>query len=281
MFEQVTILGPGLLGASIGMAAKERGLAARVHTWSRREATRAKCQEQSWCDAVFETAVEAVVGSDLVIVCTPVETIVPLMESVAGALSQGALVTDVGSTKVAICAGLDEFFPAGGPVFIGSHPMAGSELGGLENAMPNLFEGAACMITPSESVEVSAKEAMSGFWEALGMFVRETTPLQHDRIVAHVSHLPHMLASALCVYIAGKNAAFGEMAGPGLRDTTRVAAGDAELWRQILESNRDEVLASIDGFIDVAKGMRDALADQDGAALKDLLEKGRLFRAGL
>lgn len=281
MLTQITILGSGLLGASIAMAVKARGLSRRVHAWSRREATRERCRQQDWCDSVFATASEAVRGSDLVIVCTPVQTITGLLESIARDLEPNALVTDVGSTKAEICAAVAPIFGKIEATFIGSHPMAGSERAGMEHAKAELFEGAACIVTECAEVPLASYSQLTEFWEALGMRVTKTSPDVHDAIVAHVSHLPHLLASTLCSYLSEKDPAWRGLSGAGLRDTTRVAAGESELWRQILESNRVEVLGAIDGYLRQLDSLRDALASGESGALLDLLERGRAYREGL
>lgn len=277
MFDQITILGPGLLGASIGIAMRERGLARSITSWSRRAETRASCLAQPWCSAVFETPEEAVRGSQFVVICTPVETIVPLLERIAPSLESGALVTDVGSTKSRICReaqGVD----LKGSFFLGSHPMAGSEQTGMSYAKGDLFEAAACIITPLDSTAKEVTEAISRFWEALGMLVTVTSPERHDEIVAHISHLPHLLASALCGYLFEQDPAWKHLAGGGLRDTTRIASGDPTLWRQILLSNREEVIRAIDGFESELHGLKSSLLNEDLNALQHQLERGKTYR---
>lgn len=282
MFEQVTILGPGLLGASIAMAVKARGLTVRVHTWSRRESTRAKCAEQSWCDAVFDTAEASVEGSDLVIVCTPVETIVPLLSSVKGALRPDSLVTDVGSTKRQICESMAKVFAEAGPAFVGSHPMAGSDLGGMEHAQVDLLQDAACIVVGQDGQSEAAQRVVE-FWDRMGMRTYQMTGKAHDEVVAHVSHLPHLLASSLCSYVSQKSpdAEWLKLSGGGFRDTTRVAGGDAELWRQILIGNREQVIASIEGFEAELGQFKAALQAGRPDVLKALLENGRQYRSQL
>jgi len=282
MFEQITILGPGLLGASIAMAVKERGLAKRVHTWSRRAETRAKSAEQLWCDAVFETAGESVRGSDLVIVCTPVETIVPLVAAVQNDLSPEVIITDVGSTKRQICEGMDQLLKDDGPIFVGSHPMAGSEQAGMAHARVDLLDGAACIVVAHES-ESAAEIRVKEFWIKLGMRVCTKTAREHDAIVAHVSHLPHLLASSLCAYLAEKNpnGAWLALSGGGFRDTTRVASGDPELWKQILMGNREQVIAAIEGFEAELDQFKAALQSGRADVLKEFLNEGRQFREKL
>lgn len=277
MFDQITILGPGLLGASIGIAARERGLAKRIVSWSRRAETRANCLNQAWCDAVFDSAGEACRGSRLIVICTPVETIAPLLASVAGNLEPAALVTDVGSTKSRICrqaCGVD----LKEATFIGSHPMAGSEQTGLAHARRDLFDGAACIVTPLEDTPTEATGQISSFWEALGMQVTHTSPERHDEIVAHISHLPHLLTSALCSFLADKDASWQNLSGAGLRDTTRIASGDPGLWRQILESNREEVIRAISGFEDEIHQFKSALINEDSNRLNQFLERGKNYR---
>lgn len=277
MFDQITILGSGLLGASLALALKERGLCQRVHVWSRRTETRAQAIETDWCDAVFEQASEACVDSELIVVCTPVETIVPLLQQIAQSLSPDALVTDVGSTKGLICREA-----AGTTInFIGSHPMAGSEHTGMAHARHDLFKDAACIITPLEDAINTEVARLQQVWEALGMQVVTTTPEKHDEIVAHISHLPHLLASSLCGYLDKKDAGWSQLAGGGLRDTTRVAAGDPNLWQQILEQNREEVLRAIDGFQSELYALKTALVDKNTPDLIDQLERGKRYRDSL
>ncbi len=280
MFEQTTILGPGLLGASLAMAAKERGLTHRVAAWSRSSSTRAKCRGAGWCDRVAESPAEAVAGGDFVVLCTPVATIVPLLREVAPGLAPGALVTDVGSTKggivrqAATLSGKDFNF-------VGSHPMAGSERTGMEHARATLFEGAICFVTPLAHTAEAPVARIAAFWEALGMSVSRVDPDLHDRIVAQVSHLPHLLASTLCAHLAARDPEWGRFSGSGLRDTTRVAAGDPALWRQIFAENRTAVREALDGFGDALASFRRALEEEDDEEVERLLETGKRFRDAL
>ena len=278
MFQQITILGPGLLGASLAMAAKAEGLAMRVHTWSRRAETRKQSLEADWCDAVFDSPEAAVQGSELVVICTPVETIVPLLVKIAGHLKPTTLITDVGSTKAKICKEAACALTSDGPVFIGSHPMAGSERTGMANARVDLFQDACCMITPLHDTPEKAVEQLSAFWEALQMRLTTVSPAQHDEIVAHVSHLPHLLASSLCSYLGHKDAAWANCAGPGLRDNTRIAAGDPYLWQQILQQNRQEILRAIAGFENELDQFKNALLSEDTQAITQKLTQGKHYR---
>ena len=278
MFQQITILGPGLLGASLAMAVKERGLAARVVTWSRRPESRAKCLNQSWCDAVLDSPEEAVVGSDLVVICTPVQTIVPLLVQIRSALAAETLITDVGSTKSLICREARSALEGHSATFLGAHPMAGSEQAGMEHAQSDLFENAACILTPLDDASTEAIAKLSAFWDALGMTVSIVSPEKHDEIVAHVSHLPHLLASTLCGYLAAQDRTWRTLAGGGLRDTTRIASGDPQLWKQILEQNSDEVVRAIEGFELQLHHLKTALLNQDSLGVIAQLERGKTYR---
>lgn len=280
LFRHATILGPGLLGASLMQALRARGLVEHLSAWSRRAETRQKCAGQPWCQRVATTAQEAVEGADLIVLCSPVEFILPLLEDIAPALKPGCLVTDVGSTKSLICRKGQAALPADA-TFIGSHPMVGSEKTGLENAHAELFEGGACFVTPLETTPEGAVEKAVCLWRALGMEVTTASPEKHDEIVAHISHLPHFLASTLCAYLSACEPDWRNYAGGGLRDSTRVAAGDPTLWKSIALQNREEILRALDGFEDELHKLRSALHNQNWFEILRLLELGQEYRQQL
>jgi len=278
MFQQVTILGPGLLGASLAMAIKENSLAQKIVIWDQNKASRTKCKNQEWCDYISETPEAAVKNSDLVLICTPVQTIISILQQIQPTLAKNALVTDIGSTKASICDAAQKIFENSQATFIGSHPMTGSEKTGMDHARPNLFENAACILTPSPSTPDSTIDRIRVFWTSLKMNISITSPEVHDRIVAHVSHLPHVLASALCAYLSTKDHNWMHLAGGGLHDTTRIAAGNPELWVHILEQNRDELLKSINGFQSQLDRLKTLLKDNNCTEIKSLLEQGKVYR---
>lgn len=280
-FSQLTVLAPGLLGASLAIGARERGLVSRIHVWARREEVRCKCATQSWCDAVFDTPEAAVAGSDLVVICTPVETIHRLARRVAGSLKPGAIVTDVGSTKGQLCELTQAIMPEECH-FVGSHPMAGSEKSGMDFATGDLFEGRVCFVTPLENVtNPDAMARVSALWQGLGMQVVTFSPQMHDRIVANVSHLPHYVATVVCNWLAHNDPTWCKWSGPGLRDTTRVAAGSPWMWRAISEQNKQEILCALDGFAQEMAQMRDALANDRFDELLAIFENGKKYRESL
>ena len=280
MFEQLTILAPGLIGASVAMASKEKSLAHRITVWSRRAETRVACTHQSWCDKVFDQPGQAVEGSDLIVVCSPVETISPLVSKITGVLKNSAIVTDVGSTKSLICRYCHATISSGstGNAFIGSHPMAGSEKTGMAHARPDLFLHKPCFVTPLVDSDLKALDKVVNFWKEMGMEVATVSPEKHDEIVANISHLPHILASTLCSYLASKDETWRSLAGSGLRDTTRIASGDPNLWKSIIEQNREEIIRAINDFDEELHVLQTAIANDQYFEVINLLERGKNYR---
>jgi cyclohexadieny/prephenate dehydrogenase len=274
---QLTILAPGLLGGSVARAARVRGVASRIVLWARRPEVRLKLREQPWCDAVAETPEDAVRGASVVVIASPVDRIVALAQQIAPHLSPGAIVTDVGSVKGEISR-LGQAALGQRAHFVGAHPMAGSEKTGWEHSTASLFEHRTCFLTPLENTDAHATETAARFWRDLGAEVMTVAPDKHDEIVAHISHLPQVLASSLCSFLASKDPAWRNYAGGGLRDTTRIAASDPQLWRTILEQNRDEILRSLRQFEDELHGFQTALANRDYLEVIARLERGKAYR---
>ncbi len=274
---QLTILAPGLLGGSVARAARERDVAQRIVLWTRRPESRLKLRAQPWCDAVAETPNAAVRGADLVVIAAPVDQIVPLTRQIAPDLAPGTLVTDVGSVKNEISL-LGHAALAPHAHFVGAHPMAGSEKTGWEHGTATLFEHRTCFVTPLVDTAAQATATVVEFWHALGAEVVTVAPDQHDEIVAHISHLPQVIASSLCGFLATKNPAWRDHAGGGLRDTTRIAGSDPQIWRAILEQNRDEILRALSGFEDELHGLRAALANRDYVEVAARISRGKAYR---
>jgi prephenate dehydrogenase len=277
MLEQLTILAPGLIGGSVARAARARGVARRIVIWSRRPESRLALGEQAWCSATFETPEEAVKGADFVVIAAPVDRILPLVRQVAPHLKAGAVVCDVGSVKGEISRQGHEALK-GGAHFVGAHPMAGSEKTGWEHSSADLFEGRTCFVTPVPDTPADAVTRVARFWKDLGAEVVTLDPDKHDEIVAHISHLPQVLASSLCAFLSTRDSSWRNFAGGGLRDTTRIAASDPKLWRTILEENRDEILRALRHFQDDLQGFQAALANRDYIEVAARLERGRAYR---
>lgn len=277
MLPQLTILAPGLLGASVARAVRARSMAQRIVIWARRPEVRAQLDEQPWCDATASTPETAARGASLVVVAAPVTRIVSLTEQIAPHLAPGTIVTDVGSVKGEIsrqghtALGKDNYF-------VGSHPMAGSEKTGWEHGEAELFARRTCFVTPLPESHAPAVDTVVRFWSDLGSEVVTIHPDQHDEIVAHISHLPQVLASSLCAFLTRKDPRWRNYAGGGLRDTTRIAGSDPSLWRAILEQNRDEVLRALSEFQDELQGFHAALANRDYDEVAARIERGRAYR---
>ncbi|MBL9200893.1 MAG: prephenate dehydrogenase/arogenate dehydrogenase family protein [Opitutaceae bacterium] len=277
MLPQLTLLAPGLLGGSVARAARARGAARRIVIWARRPETRLALREQPWCDAVADTPEEAAREASLVVLAAPVDRIVPLARQIAPALPAGALVTDVGSVKGDI-ARLGAAALAPRAHFVGAHPMAGSDKTGWEHGTAELVQRRTCFVTPLPDSDPRAVEQVAEFWRTLGAEVVSVSPDEHDEIVAHISHLPQVVASALCAFLATRNPAWRNHAGGGLRDTTRIAGSDPQLWRTILEQNRDEVLRALDGFETELHALRVALSNRDFTEITARMERGKAYR---
>ena len=203
--------------------------------------------------------------------------IVPLTRRIASSLKPGAVVCDVGSVKGEISR-LGHEAVSGESHFIGAHPMAGSEKTGWEHGDANLFEGRTCFVTPVASSSTPATAKVVAFWKELGAEVVTIDPDKHDEIVAHISHLPQVLASALCAFLAKKDPAWRNYAGGGLRDTTRIAASDPQLWRTILEQNRDEILRALRQYQDELQTLHAAVSNRDWLEVVARLERGKAYR---
>ena len=278
--DHLAILAPGLLGASVARAARARGLAGKITVWARRPEVRAALGSQDWVDHVAGSPEEAAARAQLVVLAAPVDKIIELDRLIAPRLRPGAVVTDVGSVKGPICAAASTHTRAHGAVFIGSHPMAGSEKTGWEHGSATLFEGRVTFITPTEETSASALAMLESFWRGCGSTVVTVPPLRHDEIVANISHLPQAAATSLACALAGKDGQWRHLAGNGLRDTTRIAASDATMWVEIFQHNRDAVLHALATYEGELASFRRALEQSDWAEIRARLERGKQWRDG-
>ena len=274
--ESVCILGLGLLGGSLGMAINRVWPSVRRVGYSHRAVTRQRALESGTVDEVVADLAAAVADADMVILASPIGTFEVLMADMAGHLRPGCVVTDVGSTKVLVARWAKQHLR--GVDFLGSHPMAGSEQRGVEFARADLFEDAACIITPTAQTQQSTCELLDEFWTALGMRVSLMSPAVHDRTLARISHLPHVLAAALVNMSDEKELL---LCGKGFLDTTRIASGPAGVWHDILMTNAVNSDRAIGKLIDELQRMRDALQNKDGKKLTGMLERARSKRDDL
>jgi prephenate dehydrogenase len=267
-FGTVAILGPGLIGGSLALALAERGLAERLFIYAR-SAHALDAIRLAGIDAELSgNPSEAVREADVVILCVPIEAMPALVQECRDALKPGALVTDVGSVKGSVDAALAPLL-TGRALWIGSHPMAGSEQSGFVAARPDLFENAAVIVTPNAQTAPGAQALAEKFWRALGARVFTLSPEKHDQTVAEISHLPHLLAALL---VLNADVAGLPLVGGGFRDSTRIAAGAPDLWIEILRSNRVAVAHACENLAALLVQV-EGLLRQEGPAAKSELFK--------
>jgi prephenate dehydrogenase len=274
-WQRVCIVGVGLLGGSIGQALKARRLAKTVAGVCRDAAKAASAQKLGAIDSAYSSIEQASDQADLVFVCTPVQSIVANLVQANRHSASHALLTDVGSTKHTIVEKADQ---AGLVNFVASHPMAGGEKTGVEFSSPDLFVGKLVILTPSESTSQTKLEQTRRLWQSLGATVCDMTAMEHDRAVAATSHLPHLVAAAL----AGQTPMeFGPLTASGWADSTRIASGNPEMWRQIIQENRGPVLHALKNFATIWQQWIDAIENGDQEQLLQLLQAGKNIRDAL
>ncbi|MCC7491924.1 MAG: prephenate dehydrogenase/arogenate dehydrogenase family protein [Fimbriimonadaceae bacterium] len=276
-FERLAVLGVGLIGGSLGMAMRARRLVGEVVAYSRTAATRDLAVRLGAADRAAASPAECVAGADLVYLAAPVASLVPLLRSIAPVLRPGALVTDAGSSKAEVVTAAAAV-ELGTAVFIGGHPMAGSERMGVAAARADLFAGATYVLTPTAATPAAATERLAALVHALGARPLILPPDLHDEAVAAVSHVPHLAAVAAMLLTAARQdqgQPVYALAAGGWRSATRVAAGGARLWREILASNRAAVVQAIDEYQDQLYSLREALANGADDRLEALLESAR------
>lgn len=264
----VAIAGVGLIGGSIAAALRRRrGNSISIIGLGRNAARLEQARDAGLIDEAA-TRPDAARDAELVVVCTPVDRIVEDVRSIAEHLRRGAIITDAGSVKGQICSSLLTGLPPG-VAFVGSHPLAGSEKNGWEHSDPELFEGRVCVVTPDESPRPDAQQRIEEFWRSMGMRIVRMSPEEHDQALATTSHVPHVVAAALASQLTDD---IRNLAATGFRDTTRIAAGDPELWTAILLANADSLAGGIDRIIEQLGAFREAVRSGDAARLRQLLK---------
>ena len=267
-FGTVAILGPGLIGGSLALALAERGLAKRLMVYARSPRALDEIRLAQVDAELTGNPSEAVSEADVVILCVPIEAMGALVHEFRDALKPGAFVTDVGSVKGSVVREIEPLLEERA-LWIGSHPMAGSERGGFAAARPDLFDAATVILTPTKHTPRDAQRRAEKFWTALGANLVILSPEKHDQMVAAVSHIPHLLAAALVNHAV----TFGdlELAAGGFRDTTRVASSSPELWTEILLANGEAVSFQVRQLISQLIVLATALENTDRAAAKSVL----------
>lgn len=276
LFESVAIVGVGLIGGSIGLAAKARGLARQVVGIGRNPATLTRAIHAGAIDS-STTDLAGVSTCDLVVFCSPVDCIAEQALAAAAYARPGTTFTDAGSTKANIVRDLDAALPKH-VHFVGGHPLAGSEKQGVEYSRADLFSGRTCVLTPTPKTSIAALERVHLFWSAIGSDVRRMSPEEHDLALATTSHMPHFVAALLAAQLPE---AWQPLAATGFRDATRIAAGDPGLWSAIARENTLALVHTMDRFAEQLKELRDAVLAQSTDDLVRILTDAKKVRDAL
>jgi cyclohexadieny/prephenate dehydrogenase len=285
LFRRLALLGIGLIGSSVARVARKRGdLAAEIVVNARTQATLDRVMELGIADRVEIDPARAVEGADCVMLCAPVGAFAALAEAIAPHLAPGTILTDVGSTKVSVIRDVGPLVP-GGVHFVPAHPLAGTEYSGPDSGFATLFEGRWTLLTPPAGTDAGAVEKIADLWRRCGSMVEVMEPAHHDRVLAIVSHLPHLLAFTICGTaddLEGETRQeVLQFAATGFRDFTRIAASDPTMWRDVFLNNREALLEMLARFMEDAQAMARAVRWGDGAYIEDKIKRGRVIRRSL
>ncbi len=284
MFQQVALIGIGLIGSSLSHAMRRNRLAGKITGHARTAETRAKAVELGLIAQAFETPAEAVVGADLIILCAPVGACGAIAAEISASLAPGAIVTDVGSVKGCILRDVAPHIPAG-VHFIPGHPIAGTEQSGPEAGFATLFDGRWCILTPPEGADGAAVAKLKAFWEACGSNVELMNAEHHDVVLAITSHLPHLIAynivgTADDLQTVTQSEVI-KFSASGFRDFTRIAASDPIMWRDVFLNNKDAVLEMLGRFNEDLAQLQRAIRWGDGDALQKFFTRTRAIRKSI
>lgn len=282
--QRLAIIGIGLIGSSIARVAREKGLARAIVCSDASAEARADALALGIVDAAEADPAVAVVGADLVILCTPIGTYRALATAIAPALAPGAILSDVGSVKQAAIAAVAPHVPPG-VHFIPGHPVAGTEHSGPKSGFASLFDGRWCILTPLEGTDQAALARLEAFWQGAGSNLATMTPLHHDRVLAITSHLPHLIAYTIVGTAADLEehlqAEVIQYSAGGFRDFTRIAGSDPVMWRDVFLTNREAVLEMLGRLHEDIALMQRAIRIGDGKTLEDLFTRTRAIRRGV
>jgi prephenate dehydrogenase len=273
MFTQLGVIGCGLMGGSFALALKRAGLVKRVVGYSKSPSTTERAKKLGVIDTIAESALLAVSGSDIVLLAVPVAATEATFKAIRHLVEPGMLLMDVGSTKRDVVDAARRVLKERVVSFVPAHPIAGKEVAGVGHADATLYNGRQVILTPIPQTPLELVQKATDVWSAIGSQVLRMTPENHDAAFAAVSHLPHLLAYAYFSSVAGQPAGkdFLSLAGPGFRDFTRIAASDPTVWRDILMSNREELLKQSQRFRHSLDAMEHVLLSANGDALEDLI----------
>lgn len=282
MIERLAIVGCGLMGGSVALSLRRAGLVRYIAGYSRSPDSSRRAVELGVIDEACVSAAHAARGAEVVVLSVPVASTLEVLEAVRTELSPRSLCMDVGSTKRDVVAAARSALGQGMEGFVPAHPIAGKERAGVDAADADLYRNRRVILTPVAETDPARVRQAQVLWQAMGAVVSDMSPDEHDRTFAAVSHLPHLLAFAYMASVAGQRGGeqMLQLAGPGFRDFTRIAAGEPVMWRDILLANRDEVLAQAASFRHMLVEMERALlAGEAQAVLKQIAEPSALRSA--
>lgn len=276
---KIAVLGAGLLGGSLLAALRKKSPSLNLRAWARRDETVQEIAQLNLADTASTDLDVVTQDAELVILCTPVDTMIGLAEKLRAAkLAPNCVVTDVGSVKAPIVTAIEDVLSAKKIAFIGSHPMAGSEKSGLKNARADLFDATTCIITPTLFTTEIALHQVRWLWTHVGCRVLEMSPEEHDRKIASISHMPHLAAVAVALSALHDDPDAAQCMGNGFRDTTRIASGDPELWTGIISQNRPQALASLGELQATLDRLIQVIEQGDDKALHSILDQAKTLR---
>ena len=282
-FQKITIIGVGLMGGSLALAIKKSGLAGTVWGVDQQPDRLQKAVTRGAIDTYTCDVSEGVEGAALVVLATPVGMFESIMRQASSKLPPGCIVTDVGSTKAALVKQMEQILPAT-VSFVGGHPIAGKEKSGIEAASGDLFKGARCILTPTPRTDRKALEKIKSFWEEVGSEVVMMEPVEHDRVLAAISHLPHIAAYALvntALDLLNQNGKHLSFSGGGFKDFTRIAASSPEMWRDICLHNSENIITTLEAFEATLGRIKRCIQNHDSGGLHQEFERAKKLREGI
>ena len=262
-FKKVTIIGVGLMGGSLGLAIKKSRIAREVAGMSQKKTSLDNALKIKAIDTAFTDIGKAVHNADMVVLATPVDTIIKMLALINPHLRRGCVITDIGSAKAEVVEAAEKTLRYPG-LFVGSHPMVGSEKKGVLHARDDLFEKAVCIMTPTKKTNQAAKAKVKFLWSKIGANIKYLDPEEHDKVLSYVSHLPHLISYGLMEIVPKE---FLQYASTGFKDTTRIAASSPQMWNDIFLANSSNIIKSLDEFVAQLSEFRKAIIEKDRKSL--------------
>ena len=278
MINKITIIGVGLIGGSLARALKEKNLAKDVFGYGREQARLEDAQKLNIIDQFSTSIEEAIVGAEIIVVATPVGTFQSILGEIEPLITENVIITDVGSTKSDIVNIVHNVLRAKSNCFIPAHPIAGKERSGFEVSDSMLFDGKKVIITPQENNSSDSIQVIEEMWKGVGAEVDFMSAESHDNLLGMTSHLPHMLAFSLVNYLVNQNPTASIYAGGGFKDFSRIASGDAIMWRDICLQNKDQIISHLKGYQSTLNDLLEAIGDENSEELEHLFTTAKKTR---